>query len=371
MGLFLALSATAGSVWGASPADGIRQALQTGQLEQASKLLQQEKQNAPRDLEIRFLDGVVLAQQGQTDKAIEAFRKLVETNPEIVEAHNNLGVLYASKGRLDEARKALETGMHAHASFAVLHRNLGDVQSQLAKQTYARALQVDSKSRSAIPQLSLLGSMALPASAEPPRSVAPAVVANAKPAQPPSSAPVAAPSVSTPSKPEKPAPTPVPPSPPAPPVVAAPAAAAPATPAAPAQVARPADEKNETKPAPASKTDRTDTADAEAVRRAVLAWAKAWGRKDMDNYLDAYASQFVPAERMSRSKWESERRLRILSKKSISVEIRQLKVSVDGKNASAQFQQIYASDNFTGNSQKTLDMVRHGNRWLIVRETVN
>jgi ketosteroid isomerase-like protein len=356
IGFFLALSVASGCAWSASPTDEIRQALQSGQLDQASKLLQLEKQNAPRDLEILFLEGVVLAQQGQTDKAIDVFRKLVETNPEIVEVHNNLGVLYAAKGRLDEARKALEMGMHAHASYAVLHRNLGDVQSQLAKQTYAKALQVDSKSRSAIPQLSLLGSMALPTSSEAPRSAPPVVAASARPVQPASSAPVATPSAPTTSKPEKPA---LAPPQPAPPVQAAPVAPVPAAVAPTA------------KPAPENKLDRTDTADVQAVRNAVQTWAKAWGRKDMDNYLDAYASQFVPAERMSRSKWESERRLRILSKKSISVEVKQLNVSVDGKNATAQFQQIYASDNFTGNSHKTLDMVKQGNRWLIVRETVN
>lgn len=356
IGFFLALSVASGCAWSASPTDEIRQALQSGQLDQASKLLQLEKQNAPRDLEIRFLEGVVLAQQGQTDKAIDVFRKLVETNPEIVEVHNNLGVLYAAKGRLDEARKALEMGMHAHASYAVLHRNLGDVQSQLAKQTYAKALQVDSKSRSAVPQLSLLGSMAWSSSASSPRSTSPAVVPSARPAQPASAAPLAAPSASTISKPENAA-------------LASPALAPPVQAAAtapPSVAVAPT-----VKPTPENKSERTETADVQDVRNAVLAWAKAWSRKDMDHYLDAYASQFVPTERMSRNKWESERRLRILSKKNISVEVKQLKIAVDGKTATAQFQQIYASDNFTGNSRKTLDMVKQDNRWLILRETVN
>jgi len=162
MALAVAAATACGPALSASSADNIRQAMQSGQLELAYKLVQQERQLSPRDVHIRFLEGVVLAQQGQTDKAIDSFSKLVETNPEIVEAHNNLGVLYASKGRLEEARKALEAGMHANASVAALHRNLGDVQSQLAKQTYAKALQVDSKSRQAIPQLSLLGSMGAP-----------------------------------------------------------------------------------------------------------------------------------------------------------------------------------------------------------------
>ena len=121
-----------------------------------------------------------------------------------------------------------------------------------------------------------------------------------------------------------------------------------------------------------TKPDSTvDAAEVDAIRSAVQAWAKAWSRKDMDRYLEAYAGNFVPSDHQPKSKWEADRRLRILSKKNISVEIRQLKVAVDGKTATAQFQQIYTSDNFTGNSRKTLDMVKHGSRWLIARETVN
>ena len=50
--------------------DNIKQAIQAGQLEQAFKLLQQERQIAPKDVQLRFLEGVIQAQQGQTDKAM-------------------------------------------------------------------------------------------------------------------------------------------------------------------------------------------------------------------------------------------------------------------------------------------------------------
>jgi hypothetical protein len=62
-----------------------------------------------------------------------------------------------------------------------------------------------------------------------------------------------------------------------------------------------------------AKVDNTD------VRNAVLAWAKAWSQKDMTRYLGAYASSFTP-DKMSRPKWESDRRARIVSKKTISVQ---------------------------------------------------
>jgi tetratricopeptide (TPR) repeat protein len=362
--------AALGTGWACAnaPADAIRQALAAGQFEQASKLVQQEKQRQPQDPETRFLEGVVQAQLGQTDKAIETFRKLVESHPGLVEAHNNLGVLYASKGRLEEARKAFETGMQANASYAALHRNLADVQSQLVKQTYAKALQVDSKARHSVAQLSLLASLQ-------PRSGQSAPVASAAPPSAPAPVSAPAPAVAPAPTPNPlPGPTvataPVSPSAPAAPAPSAPhtkasAAGAGATTPAPAAAASAAADTAKTPVAPA------DAAQSEAVRVAVLAWAKAWSRKDVGDYLQAYASSFVPPDKQSRSKWESERKLRIVSKKSIAVDIKQLKIKVDGKSATAQFQQIYSSDNFTGNSRKTLDMVRQGDRWLIVRETVH
>lgn len=91
----------------------------------------------------------------------------------------------------------------------------------------------------------------------------------------------------------------------------------------------------------------------------------------MPAYLSAYAADFVPAEKMSRAKWESERRLRIVSKKSILVEVSQVQITLQGPKATVRFQQIYESDNFKGNSRKTLEMQKQGQRWLIVRETVN
>jgi tetratricopeptide (TPR) repeat protein len=362
----MALGLASGHALGSSPAEGIRQALVSGQLEQAAKLVLQEKQRQPQDTEIRFLEGVIQAQQGQTDKAIETFRKLVESSPGLVEAHNNLGVLYAAKGRLEDARKALEAGMLANASYAALHRNLADVQSQLVKQTYAKALQVDSKSRSAVAQLSLLASMQSRASGPSVEALPPMAAAASRP-QPTPATPVAsvAPSASAASAAavSPPAPTTRPTASAATPVASVPTAQ---TVAEAAQTTRPS---AEVRPKPSASV--ADAAEAEAVRSAVLAWAKAWSRRDMNEYLQSYASNFVPAERLSRSQWEAERKQRILSKKSISVEIRQLKVKVEDRTATVQFQQVYSSDNFTGTSRKTLEMVKQGGRWLIVRETVS
>jgi tetratricopeptide (TPR) repeat protein len=365
-----------------TPQDNIKQAIQAGQLEQALKLLQQERQNAPKDVQLRFMEGVIQAQQGQTDKAIDTFKKLTESHPDLSEAYNNLGVLYAAKGKLEESRANLEKALQTHPSYAAAHRNLSDVQSQLAKQTYAKALQVDSKIKNSAPQLTLLGSMdpnkrppgntstqattanaaAAPAYIEPAKAVpaAPAPVVPSAPATPPA---VATPA-QAPAAPAQAAVKTVPPTAPAPAIPASAPITKPA--AATTVVATPKPEpKKEDALQKQAKIDQSD------VRTAVSVWAKAWSQKDMNRYLASYGSSFTPPDKMSRAKWESDRRVRIISKKTINVEVNNLKIEVTGNKASARFQQIYESDNFKGNSHKTLEMAKQGDRWLITRETVN
>jgi tetratricopeptide (TPR) repeat protein len=187
-----------------TPQDTIKQAIQAGQLDQALKLVQQERQANPKEVQFQFMEGVIQAQQGQADKAIETFKKITETHPELSEAYNNLGVLFAAKGRLEESRNYLEKALQTHPSYAAAHRNLSDVHSQLAKQSYAKALQADPKTKVSAPQLTLLGSIGhdkrSPGSASgTPAPVTempkPAAQIAAAPATPPA-APVAAPVVS-------------------------------------------------------------------------------------------------------------------------------------------------------------------------------
>lgn len=405
--------------------DAIKKALQTGQLDQAQKLVSQARETAPQNVQWQFMEGVIQAQQGQTDKAIDTFRKLTESHPELSEAYNNLGVLYAAKGRLEESRAYLEKALQTHPSYAAAHRNLSDVLSQLAKDSYGKALQVEPKARLSTPQLTLLGSIAPEkrlqmAGANPGPSVAaPSVSRPTGPAQapaaaasskPPNAATATAPVTSAPSAPVTASGNTsvsassktllaAPPKPATPPPAASPvssaaqvtaAATTPATQAAPPPTA--AIQSTPTSstasstvqaPAPASgpaakstpaqtasKQTSTNKADQDAVKSAVIAWARAWSNKDMSRYFAAYAPHYTMAN-MSRAKWEADRQLKILSKKTISVSLNQLQINVTGDKATARFQQIYTSDHFQGNSRKTLELQRQGERWVITRESVN
>jgi tetratricopeptide (TPR) repeat protein len=373
--------------------EAIKKAIQAGQLDQARQLVQKERKNAPQAVQWLFMEGVIQAQQGQIDKAIDTFKQITQTHPEQSEAYNNLGVLYAAKGQLEASKALLEKALQTHPSYAAAHRNLSDVHSQLAKQSYAKALQVDPKAKASAPQLTLLGSMGTEQRGQPPAqtlasltrpaAVAPGQAASQAPTPAAAAAPASAPKAAATSAPAAPPAAsatkasnsvpmpaasstasasaartaPAAPAKPSPPVAVAPPAAAPAAPTTPPPAASPA--------ADARQADRA------AIEKAVQNWAKAWSDKDMARYYAAYASNFTPANRASRAQWESDRRNRIESKKSISVKVRELQISFTGEKASARFQQLYTSDNLKGSSRKTLEMVRQGNRWLIVRESVN
>ncbi|WP_299513259.1 tetratricopeptide repeat protein [uncultured Limnohabitans sp.] len=335
------------SVWAQSPQeaeDAVKTAIQEGQLDRAMKLVRQERKNAPNDVQWYFLEGVVQAQMGQRDKAIDTFTKITELHPEQSEAYNNLGVLYASKGQLEKSKSFLEKALQTHPSYAAAHRNLSDIHSRLAQQNYAKALPIGPTAKASPPQLTLLGRIGKEREAKamdtqqassgktPPTEVKAQVAAPTKSERTPTDRALAAAS---------------------PPLPKASASTQNGTAASDKATAEPV------KP------------DTSGVERAVMAWAQAWSDKDMNRYYAAYANDFVPTGRLNRTQWEADRRLKIVSKKSISVGIKQLKIAFNGDTASAKFQQIYASDNFKGNIRKTLDMVRQGNTWLIVRESVN
>ena len=343
----LALTALVGA--GQAYADNyaeITQLLKTGKAAEALTKADQRLAESPRDPQLRFLRGVAQADSGKQNDAIVTFTKLTEEYPELPEPYNNLAVLYANQNQLDKSRAALEMAIRTNPSYATAHENLGDIYAKLASQAYSKALQLDgSNANSVRPKLALIRNLftadtrgtarpvaTAPAPAATPSPAPAAVVAAAKPAAPAASAAPA------------PAPAPV--------ATPAPEAAVPVAAPTPAPV----------KPAP------VDTA-VQDVTAAVQNWAAAWAAKDMKAYLASYGKEFDPPGRQTRAAWEKERESRIVGKSSISVKLSDLDVTVQGHKATARFHQAYSADTLNVSSRKTLDLVQHQGRWLIVRES--
>ncbi|MDZ7813316.1 MAG: tetratricopeptide repeat protein [Ideonella sp.] len=292
----------------------------------------------PKDAQMRFRRGVALSMLDRKAEALSVFQKLVEDHPEMPAPYNNMAVIYGAQGEYDKARGALERAIRTNPAYATAYQNLGDVYAQLASQAYSKALQLDKTDTSVTPKLALLRELTTGAAANPmpaaPGKRDPVVVGT--PAAPtPAPTPAPAPSAVTTTKPTTT--TAMPPAPPAAPGVDKPSAAA-----------------------------TNSVADVESP---VRAWAAAWSKRDMQAYYAAYTSDYV-GKSGSRRAWEQNRRDRIASRRSIKVDISNLRVTVSGDKATAQFRQRYESDALSNTSSKTLELVKSSNgRWVIQQES--
>ena len=340
--LFALAAALSLAVAHADEYSDVSQMLRAGKLAEAQARVDRYLAAKPRDPQMRFMKGVIQRDTGRLADAIITFTRLTEDHPELPEPYNNLAVIHASLGQNEKARAALEMAIRTNPSYATAHENLGDVYAKLASQAYNKALQMDSTNAAAQPKLVLIRELFNPA------------VAGQRAAPAPS--PTVQAAVTPPAKP----PAPMPPA----PAAAKPTVTATAQPA-PASSATPAAAPKATATLQAAPADGP----AREVEAAVRAWAKAWTDKNMGGYLGAYGQDFAPPGQLSRSAWEQERRLRITGKSRISVNLLNLSVTINGNRAVAKFRQDYKADSLAVLSRKTLELVKTGNRWMIVKET--
>ena len=120
----------------------VEKLIQSGQTALALEQLEPKLQQAPRDPQWRFLQGVAQMNDGQIDKATATFEALVQEYPELPEPYNNLAVLYAQKNDLEKASRALQDAIRANPSYATAYENLGDIYIRLAEKALSQASQL-------------------------------------------------------------------------------------------------------------------------------------------------------------------------------------------------------------------------------------
>jgi tetratricopeptide (TPR) repeat protein len=292
-----------------------------GQLNEALKKIDTVLAQKPKDAQMRFLKGIILAEQNKSTEAITVFSKLTDDYPELPEPYNNLAVLYASSGQFNKASAALEMAIRTNPTYATAHENLGDVYAKLASQSYDKALQLDANNSTAKLKLNLVKNLIGNGTG----GTNPKVASNNAPV--PVAAPIAPAPVST-TVPNKPAVT----------------------------------EKPNT--APVNNVAKEN----DKVMESVNAWAKAWSNKEVNKYLARYAKDFQTPKGESRSSWSEDRRSRIEGKGKIDVDIESPQVSIDGNTATVRFRQSYKSDRLSSTTKKTLVLVKQDGAWLIKQE---
>lgn len=361
----------AGNAW-ADDYSEVAQLSRDGKFAEALAKAEVYLSSRPKDAQMRLLKGLVQRDAGKPTDALMTFVRMTEDFPELPEPYNNLGVIYADQNQLDKARTAFEMALRTNPSYSTAHENLADVYGRLSSAAYNKALQIDLSNAAVAPKLALvrqiitlnptkLSAAQLAALPKVQAALAPSTTQTQvaiAPAKPEPSKPEPAKLEAT--KPEGPKTQP------------APKAAAQPEPTGktarePADAVRkPADETAAPqKPAPV-----VDTAANREVEQAVQNWATAWGAKDLKAYFAAYAKDFDPAGKLSRSQWEEERRARIEGKSNISVKLTDVQTMVRGNTALVKFRQDYRANGIAISSRKTLEMVRQGESWKIVREAV-
>ncbi len=286
-----------------------------GKPSQALEIVNKYLADKPKDAQARFLKGLIYTDQDKTNDAIKIFSALTEDYPELPEPYNNLAVLYDSQGQYDKAKIALERAIRTHPSYATAHENLGDIYAKLASQAYDRALQLDRSNISTQTKLAMIQDLiageahaALPAAAPAKPELAKPVVIASKPAVPESAG-------------------------------------------------------------PALVSDKINLSNTNEVLNTVNAWASAWSARDVNKYLSFYAADFKTPNGETRPDWEQTRRQRISSAKNIQVTISKAAATLnDDNHATVKFHQLYQASNFKAAGNKTLLMVRLGNKWLIQEE---
>lgn len=341
--------------------DEVQQLMEKGQLSAAAQRVQAHLKKDSSDVQLRFLQAVIAAEQKKYDQAIRLFTALTQDHPTLPEPYNNLAVIYAIQGEDRKAAQVLEQAIRTNPSYATAHQNLGDVYARIANEAYAKALQLDSAQKAEKPKLTLISRIATPAATAStlpaPTAVAVTIAAATAPVPTPVPAPTPAPAapITTTPAPAEPAATAAPPAAPAP---------EPKTAATPAKAAADSAAEHNARKAQAAEQERQAM---KAVEKAVAAWASAWEQQNMNAYYAAYSNRFDP-QGMSLSAWKAERKNRIVGKPAISVKISDLKITVNGDRASASFRQQYSSGGYRASTNKTLRMQNEGGKWRITRE---
>lgn len=326
----------------------INQLFRKGDLNGALSRANQFLAKNPKDAQVRFLKGLILADQGKSAEAIQVFTTITEDYPELPEPYNNLAVLYAAEGKYDAAQNALEMAIRTHPSYATAHENLGDLYAKMASQAYDKALQIDSSNKAAQTKLALIKEMM-----------------SGKPQRPPVAQPNSKPAPAT-AQSAAPAPSAVPPN--SKPVTAAAQPDSKPAPEVTIQSVVPAAQPVSIASTETRKTEPLADKNPNIVET-VQSWAKAWSSKNVEAYLAHYSPDFSPSN-LGHGEWTAQRRERIAASKFITVIARDIKVKrVAPDRATASFVQYYKSDRLANTSSKTLDLVLMNGRWLIVRES--
>lgn len=318
--------------------ESVNETLEQGDLEAARERVEAILAEQPDHPGARFVRARILVQEGDEKGAIELLEELVADHPEMPEPYNNLAVLLAGQGELESARDALENGLATSKVYSTLYENLSTVYVEMARRSYAQALQLDPDEERDEPGLRELAAL------EEPRSGRVSLMTSVEP-EAGSGEPEAAGSADAQTADDG-------------------AAEADGEGDRVASAATTGEAGS-----PRSDNEALKVRADEAVSRAITShlhdWARAWSEQAVADYINAYAADYA-AEGLSREQWEAQRRRRIQRPEWIQVELDRIEVWDTGTGtATAIVRQHYDADSYADVTLKSLQMVLEEGRWAI------
>jgi len=310
----------------------IQRMIQQESFQKALVLAEEQLAINPDDIQTLFLKGLILARMDRLKESAAVFVRLTEEHPELPEPYNNLAVIYAASGEYDKAEEALRQAINTHPSYATAHENLGDIYAKMASQAYNNALKLDSTNQETKEKLSMITELI---SAPEPVAVAPKT--EIQHPDPESLAQISSKPVVTSNKIEA--------------------------------ESEPTLARFEPEPETILEPPFDKDAARKEVKTAVNNWAKAWSAKDVDNYVKSYSGKFIPPNKLSRSKWQAQRRVRLSKPRYIKVTLDNVRIEILSQDqALVRFIQTYQSDNYKDQVNKQLLLNKDDGVWLISKE---
>ncbi len=103
------------------------------------------------------------------------------------------------------------------------------------------------------------------------------------------------------------------------------------------------------------------------VRANVYAWGKSWQSQDSNSYMSFYSPAFR-SKGLDYQGWRQRKSKHFQKIDDIRLEISDLWVFIEGRHATARFVLRYQDSKFSDVGEKTLTIVKEGDKWLIVSE---
>jgi len=104
------------------------------------------------------------------------------------------------------------------------------------------------------------------------------------------------------------------------------------------------------------------------INEKLTSWIKAWENKDVHSYLSFYSDKFRTSEN-SHIEWLDSRHLALKTKKNLTINIRNLKITENKGRVETNFVQEFNSDKYSDVGIKELVWIKAGDSWKILKET--